>query len=724
VRLADALEVGEDWADSAAIVGLVQDRAGRLWMAWPEGVAVRERDSRWRWVAGRRGEGTPLPAGDIYNLWPAGNDRLWIGMSSGLVRFDPAAGEIDLRLGTSSDADIRLHHNNVLALTEVSEEGTLWLGTVVGLHRVRHSTGEVQLYSRSDGLASDIIYSVARDAAGQIWVATAQGLGRLSPASGEIQTFDSRDGLQSNEFNQNSVAVLDDGRLAFGGINGLNLFNPARLRVTAPPPRVAVTGFYLFNEEMHFDQGLDRAEQVRLTHRENVISLEFAALDFNAPSKNQFEYMLAGFDRQWNAAGTHNRATYTKLPPGSYVFRVRGASSLGNWSREEATLAIEVLPPIWRTWWAYTLYGFAAAGLVLTSWSLIMRRRRREEAFRRELDRRHWAENLHRLTTRLANSLDAGTIMDRLHDNLGGMVRVQTIAIFRAENGAFQCIGVRGPAAHDSEVILTPTRLVESVRRCRETGAAIALEAGELTALGMGGVPGLNGVMVPLSLAGVGFGLLVAIREGDEFGGQERELLGAAGTQALVSLEKARLFAKVEQLATIDDLTGLNNRRHFESLASRELERSTRYGHPVALLLMDVDHFKRVNDRYGHEGGDDCLCRISRVLEQAMRRSDLLARYGGEEFIALLPETPLPEAQDAAERLRKAVEGEPVSVQEGAPMCSISIGLAVIEKGGMDLDGLVRVADQALYAAKHQGRNRVVVADLDKGRLAGTSGDM
>ena len=177
----------------------------------------------------------------------------------------------------------------------------------------------------------------------------------------------------------------------------------------------------------------------------------------------------------------------------------------------------------------------------------------------------------------------------------------------------------------------------------------------------------------------------------------------------LVSLEEMR--GRLHDLAMTDPLTGLSNRRHFVQAAQRELDLARRHDLPVAMLMLDVDHFKRINDAHGHGVGDQVLVEIGRRFHRTLRSTDLLARWGGEEFVALLPNTPEPLAQQLGERLRGAVAAT-IDVPAGQGVqATVSIGVTGRGMGtAMTLDRLLQDADRALYEAKRQGRDRVSVA--------------
>lgn len=172
--------------------------------------------------------------------------------------------------------------------------------------------------------------------------------------------------------------------------------------------------------------------------------------------------------------------------------------------------------------------------------------------------------------------------------------------------------------------------------------------------------------------------------------------------------ERKKLERELERQARIDMLTGLNNRRHFFELAEHELARARRHDQPLAVLMLDVDHFKRVNDTYGHHVGDMVLRKMSEVCIQTLRENDILGRMGGEEFAILFPETGRLQALETAERLRQAVANTEVQITQGKSVhFAVSIGVAFFAAADVNVDAILKRADAALYEAKNTGRNRV-----------------
>jgi diguanylate cyclase (GGDEF)-like protein len=198
--------------------------------------------------------------------------------------------------------------------------------------------------------------------------------------------------------------------------------------------------------------------------------------------------------------------------------------------------------------------------------------------------------------------------------------------------------------------------------------------------------------------------------------GRRQERL-ASGNRRL-----AKISANLQTLSASDPLTGLPNRRTFEERLQIELDRAARYGLPLALVMIDLDHFKRVNDRHGHRAGDEVLRATSQVLERGKRSGDLVARYGGEEMVALLPHSDAPAATAWAERVRARLAALNIPSRDGALRVTASFGVAVYPASGTDRDGLVEASDQALYLAKRAGRNRVAVATAKQAFTARRAG--
>jgi diguanylate cyclase (GGDEF)-like protein len=230
-------------------------------------------------------------------------------------------------------------------------------------------------------------------------------------------------------------------------------------------------------------------------------------------------------------------------------------------------------------------------------------------------------------------------------------------------------------------------------------------------------------LVLPLLAADEPVGTLTLVARAEKrFGKDIREMLAVIANQVAIALENGFLYRKMETMATTDGLTGLTNHRTFQQRFAEMLERAARHNHRVALLLCDVDFFKKVNDNYGHPIGDEVLRRVARVLQEVPRKIDIPARYGGEEFAVLLDNVDVAQARQVAERIRIEISRVVVESDKGPLSVTESIGVATFPDDGRDRATLIERADLALYHAKHTGRNRVVTwaqAQAEKTKQAG-----
>lgn len=195
--------------------------------------------------------------------------------------------------------------------------------------------------------------------------------------------------------------------------------------------------------------------------------------------------------------------------------------------------------------------------------------------------------------------------------------------------------------------------------------------------------------------------------ESSAFDGNDLHLLASFAATATAAIHNSRLHHEVQKMAITDELTGLYNRRGFYELGHREVERSRRFERPLVAIMMDVDHFKRINDTYGHLVGDQVLAATAKRIKDNLRRIDILGRLGGDEFTVLLPETDMFTGSRVAERLRQQVSEAPIYTNDDPLKISLSMGLAKATATTPDLDVLISRADAAMYRAKEKGRNRV-----------------
>jgi diguanylate cyclase (GGDEF)-like protein len=315
---------------------------------------------------------TPLLSGRVFYIAEDRSGHLWIGCyGHGLVRYNPETGEA-LHLA-HDPLNLRSLSSNSVINVFVDRDGFVWAGTNGGgLNRLDPASLTFTRYNETHGLPSSVIYGILQDDSGQLWLSSNRGLSRFDPTTGQIKNFDTTDGLQSYEFNGNACLRGRDGLLYFGGINGFNVFNPARVQASTFKPPVVITSFLISNvpirpgqlvdDHVPLEQSIVQAQSITLHWKHRVIAFEFAGLDYTAPEKNQYAYILEGFEDKWNYVGTRRFASYSNLPPGRYTFRVRAANADGLWNEEGISLNLRIIPPFWRTWWFYLLEVLAVAG--------------------------------------------------------------------------------------------------------------------------------------------------------------------------------------------------------------------------------------------------------------------------------------------------------------------------------------------------------------------------
>ena len=303
---------------------------------------------------------------------------LWVGtLRGGLAFLDRRSGKVH-RL---EDDPMGIGRSTVYALHR-DAQNQLWIGTAGrGLVRLRGwpDAPQYDAWSTSRGFSSNVIYGIQPDGAGQLWLSSNDGLMRFDPVTETVEVFHRTHGLHSDEFNFNAHARGPDGRLYFGGSGGYNTFMPLQVQRNSTAPKIALTGIELFNEPAVTPAPYPVLQSLDLDHADDVITFEFAALDFTSPSENQYSYRLEGFDRDWSTPSHRHRATYTNLDAGHYTFRVRASNGDGAWTGpdEELSIAVRVAPPPWGTWWAYSLYALLVGTLI---YGFVRWRIRRAEA--------------------------------------------------------------------------------------------------------------------------------------------------------------------------------------------------------------------------------------------------------------------------------------------------------------------------------------------------------
>jgi signal transduction histidine kinase/ligand-binding sensor domain-containing protein len=377
-----AVRYRHDSANPASLIDdeittILRDSGGSLWVATLGGISRLDPDSQ-AFVNYTGLNGAPVAlatdGSDLWiGTWGSGVSRLRLALPGILPPDRTRLSIMDTFIHAAGDPNT-LSENSVWAIFR-SPDGLLWFGTADGLDRYDPKTGNFKLYDENNGLPNASISCITADSHGFLWVATANGLARFDPQAETFLIYDKSDGLQGSAFNHNACFTNPTtGDIYVGGTDGFSAFDPLGITRNNIPPTVVITGFAVMDQPSAFDPS--GRVQVRLNYTQNFISLDFAALDFHAPDKNVFAYKLDGFDKDWVQAGTDPHATYTGLPGGDYTFHVKAANNDGTWSTRDATLKIQVIPPLWRRWQFQAGLGLALALLVLAGfqWRLMATR--------------------------------------------------------------------------------------------------------------------------------------------------------------------------------------------------------------------------------------------------------------------------------------------------------------------------------------------------------------
>lgn len=399
------------------IVSLLLDSNGVLWIGTARGLdRYHPHTSAFVHFSPPTGdENGDNPGVNISTMYEDSRKTLWVGTDRGLFTFNPTTGiftpyklNLDdpnpienhiinailedkdgyLWVGTFDDGlkrinlnENRIAHfrndpnlstslsNNAVMVIHQDKNGVLWIGTHGGgLNRYNREIGIFTHFTESDGLPNNILYGILEDDTGSLWLSTNFGLSRFDPAQKSFQNFTTSDGLQGNEFNQNSFARDLYGNMYFGGINGFNIFKPKEIRNNPLPPKISLTSLTQDGVPLGDDPSFEYVEEVTLAWPRHSFEFEFTAFAYEQPSRNQYAYMLEGFDANWINIGNQRTGRYTNLPGGTYTLRLRASNSDGVWNEQGQSITIVVVPPFWETWWFRGLlvivFGISFTGVV------------------------------------------------------------------------------------------------------------------------------------------------------------------------------------------------------------------------------------------------------------------------------------------------------------------------------------------------------------------------
>lgn len=368
-------EAGDD-----IVYDILEDKPGSYWIATYRGGIVHweEENGDLRFFRHDPADLDSISDNMAFTLLLDEDNGLWIGTNRGLNHYLPEEDRF---------ISYRHHHKNrngisadTIRTMKIDSRGRFWVGTAGGgLNLLDRQSGNFRFWSREDGFPDNTILSIMEDREGQLWVATPRGLGVFMPEKDRFKLLDANDGIIGEEFNIGAFRNRKD-ELYFGSLSGVVKVLPSDFRENSHIPPVHLTGFNIFDSPYDSEHSLTELDSVVLSHRQNFISFEFAALDFTDPKKNEYMYRLKGFDRDWIYAGTRRYVSYTNLSGGDYIFQVRGSNNDGVWNMRGRSLKIRVIPPFWKRPAAIVLYAIALFLMIMIIVYLTFRNQRRRLA--------------------------------------------------------------------------------------------------------------------------------------------------------------------------------------------------------------------------------------------------------------------------------------------------------------------------------------------------------
>ena len=787
----------------SALRHLYQGRDGTLWIGSnQEGLLSLSADGRdLRQFKPIFGDPESLSHPTVHRVLEDDRGRLWVGTDTGLNLLDRVTGKFQ-RFDYDPEDPTSLPGNRVRALHQ-DRQGAVWVGTHSGLGRILDRPEGGIAFERFDDLGATpggavIVFGILSDTDGFLWLATGNGIIRLDPSTRRSRRFVMEDGLQDVEFNGDASAILPDGRLAFGGIRGLNLFDPIR---SNSPSTAALQPIVLSAEagyDVHNRVGLNGLRDIRLDPDARLLRLRFGIADPGLNRSLRFRYRMDGLDDAWLESLTGGPISYGALPPGTYLFRGQARHLDGDWPESELALPVRVDGPWYSRSGAIAI--FLALGLLtVVAVAVAVTKRRREEArLLAEIAQREerltlalwgsgdefwdWDIRLNRIFRLGADSLlgtsdpdeaPAGDLWQKETIHPDDVARVQDIlrrhiagelAYFESEHrvrnvhGDWIWVLSRGKVVerdHHGEPLrmagtardITQNRDAERERRIAlevlgSMSEAVAVTDAQFRFLSVNAafsrmtgyveseVIGQNSDMLDSSQHSPEFyrRLRRTVHEDGRWAGEMwqrrkdgEEFLGwieinavkdsRGGGSHFVAVvnditDKKRAEQELRYLANYDTLTGLPNRALLSERLSRAIVKARRQNTRVAVLFLDLDRFKDINDSLGHSAGDRILRAAAARLLAIVGPTDTVARLGGDEFTVVLEDVESTDAIESAARRVLTAFSETLEVDENNDVSiTPSIGISLYPDHAQVPTDLLKFADTAMYQAKAQGRN-------------------
>jgi len=350
------------------IRNVFEDKTGQLWVGTSGGGLNKffQKTNKFKHYKYNTQDPGSISHDDVYCLFEDKEGILWIGTWGGGLNKFIRDKEQFVRYQNDPQNPKSLSHNLVLSIYE-DEKGDFWIGTSGGgLNKFDRQNDTFSNYTKKNGLPNNVIYGILEDKQGNLWLSTNKGISRFNPRTEVFQNYTAGDGLQNNEFNGNSYhKSRRTSEFFFGGIEGVDCFIPEQIQLNEYIPPIVITSFLKFNRVVELPACISTLTELELSYKDYVFSFEFSALDYTEPEKNLFAYKLEGLDKDWILTDSKKRfATYTTLPSGTYIFKVKGSNSDGLWNSVGTSIKLNISPPFWASWW-FKLLGLAFVLIVI-----------------------------------------------------------------------------------------------------------------------------------------------------------------------------------------------------------------------------------------------------------------------------------------------------------------------------------------------------------------------
>ncbi len=356
------------------ITRLFVDRKNTLWVGTANGLnRFVSDDSGFVRFQSDPANNNSLSENVILAIYEDEDNDLWFATYAGLNKLN-ADGKTFTRYQKKLSDSTSLGNNYVFSFCE-DNAGNFWIGTGGGLEKFNKQNGTFTHFGEKDGLPNPVICGILNVGTGALWISTKKGLSRFNPIENAIKNFSVEDGLQGNMFIEGSCIKTTDGEMFFGGINGFSFFDPSKIKLSSYIPPVIFTELTKYNDNNKTEIDISDLNEIELSYRDNVLSIGFASLDYTNPAKNEYAYMMEGFDKDWVYSGNTGKALYTNLDHGKYVFKVKATNSDGVWNEKGASLKLMIKPPFWNTWWFYGLMVFFIMAVIIVTHNYRVRRK-------------------------------------------------------------------------------------------------------------------------------------------------------------------------------------------------------------------------------------------------------------------------------------------------------------------------------------------------------------